>query len=65
MQVNSAVLLGIRSRRDITLLTDSRRLCLVEAVQAAAELVARAARGAEYAKLRYGKLDEMQHRDTF
>ncbi|ORY28943.1 hypothetical protein BCR39DRAFT_180451 [Naematelia encephala] len=54
ISVNAALLHGVKSKRDVQRLSDKRRQCLVAAVRAAAALVARAARGAENAKLCYG-----------
>ena len=55
MQVNAAVLQGLRNRQDVQALSSDKRRCLEICLSAAAELVARAARGAENAKIRYGE----------
>lgn len=47
IEVNAALLHGIRSKRDVQQMPVGRYHCLVAAMRAAAELVARAARGAE------------------
>lgn len=47
LQVNIALVSGVRGKRDIRQLSSERHDGLVLAVRAAAELVARAARGTE------------------
>ncbi|WOO78134.1 uncharacterized protein LOC62_01G001684 [Vanrija pseudolonga] len=54
LQLNVALLQGIKTQRDVRDMPAERRHGLAEAVRAAAALVARAVRGPERAKLRHG-----------
>ena len=57
MQVNATASHAVTTQDDLTHLSTAERSRLVEAVQAASELVARAARGVETAKLPYGECE--------